>query len=154
MELKLTNCNEVALIDEEDYERLKGLSWRKIKTGYVAHNGPYKPKKKSRDLVYLHREVMRAEKGKSVDHKNRDKLDNRKENLRFATQLQNCANRAAKNKYGYKGITKDGKTWTVNLTKNAVAYSKTGIESAEEAARIYNELAIHHHGEFAVLNDV
>lgn len=40
----------------------------------------------------MHREILDAPKGMDVDHVNRDKLDNRKENIRLATRSQNLAN--------------------------------------------------------------
>lgn len=154
MLLKLSNCEEYAILDEEDYERLVHWCWRKITKGYVTRT-KYLGGGKNYELIYMHREVMGAEKGQMIDHKNKNKLDNRKENLRFATQSQNGMNRdTKKNKNGYRGVKKEAMTWSANITLNGKLYTKCGFKTVEEAARAYNEMAIHLHGEFAVLNDV
>ena len=81
------------LLDQEDYERLKGFKWfievcsaadRNPKY-YVKRNGPGRGKK-----TYMHREITGALPGVVVDHKNGSGLDNRKENLRLTTQEDNA----------------------------------------------------------------
>jgi hypothetical protein len=54
--------------------------------------------------VRLSRFVMNAKDGQIVDHINRKPLDNRRCNLRFATQRQNSLNRKCKNTSGYIGV--------------------------------------------------
>ncbi len=39
-------------------------------------------------VVYMHRQIMNPPEGKLVDHKNRDSMDNRRANLRYATKRQ------------------------------------------------------------------
>lgn len=77
----------VALIDEEDMERVSSRPWwvkghtRRVYTTIKGKN------------VYLHRFIMNAPKGIEVDHINHNPLDNRKSNLRFATRSQNEQNK-------------------------------------------------------------
>lgn len=47
----------------------------------------------------MHRLIMNAEENKVIDHINRNKLDNRKENLRICQQSDNCKNKIAKKGY-------------------------------------------------------
>ncbi|MFA5292668.1 MAG: HNH endonuclease [Phycisphaerae bacterium] len=83
--------------------------------GIVCHAGRCPAivfgKKPSRH-VFLSRFVMNAKDGQIVDHKNRDPLDNRRCNLRFATYRQNGLNKICKNTSGYIGVSinrkKDG----------------------------------------------
>ena len=98
--IKLTNCNEFALIDIEDIPKVKDYSWRRIGDFYPTAkiNGKNK---------CLHRIIMPNDDKRFVtDHINRNRLDNRKCNLRIVTQSVNCTNRSlsSKNKTGYKNI--------------------------------------------------
>ncbi len=64
-----------------------------MKTGYVYRTiiNPANPK--SRTSVLMHRIIMSAAKGEEIDHINRNKLDNRKQNLRFVEHWVNGHNR-------------------------------------------------------------
>jgi hypothetical protein len=42
----------------------------------------------------MHRELIACPDDLQVDHINRDRLDNRRENLRIVTAVENCANRS------------------------------------------------------------
>lgn len=61
------------------------------KTGYVYRSG-HRDDTGKRGIIVLHQEVSRTPKGLVTDHKNRDKLDNRSCNLRWATYKQNSQN--------------------------------------------------------------
>lgn len=84
-----------ALVDPEDFAPLNDFVWtlQNGLSGYVRRGG-----KRSREKanVYMHREIMGlppfAEDPRVVDHINRDKLDNRRANLRVVTQAQNSQN--------------------------------------------------------------
>lgn len=56
--------------------------------------------------IPLHRYIMKAVKGQEIDHINRNKLDNRLENLRFCTRSENRKNTSpsSANNYGHKGV--------------------------------------------------
>ena len=80
-----------------------------------------------------------------LDHINRDKLDNRIENLRECNSSQNAANRTSNGKI-YKGVSK---------CKNGKFKSQITLgtfDTAEEAAKKYDEALYELHGEFALLN--
>jgi AP2 domain len=98
-EIKL-NKGYVALVDDEDYERLSKLNWR-----VSIH------KRKRRvyavATVKLHRlalDVGNAD--PDVDHKNGDGLDCQKANLRLCTDGQNSANVGPNrnSRSGFKGV--------------------------------------------------
>ena len=92
---KFTNVDEYFLIDKEDYEKVKDISWYKANTGYAIN--------KNRDQVLLlHRLVTNAPEGLVVDHLNHVKTDNRKSNLRVCTQKENVRNRLTEPKCIYK----------------------------------------------------
>ena len=88
------------VIDKDDYEKVKQRTWYKISTGYIASgitldNG-------ERKQLLLHNFVMNRltfpGKGatESVDHINRNPLDNRKENLRIVSQTEQNINQGKK----------------------------------------------------------
>lgn len=89
-----------------------------------------------------------------IDHINRDKLDNRIANLRLATPQENSFNRTISGNStlprGVK-INKNNK-YSVSLTKDGKKFKVKDINTSEEAAIIYNEIARELFGEFAVLN--
>ena len=71
------------LLDLEDYKRLSGYTWRLLKVNgkqYVVRSAGINGK----DNIYLHREVMRETGRKKISHRNKNTLDNRKENLEYS----------------------------------------------------------------------
>ncbi len=113
--------------------------------------------------IHLHREVLKLtedyNQNNSIDHIDRDPLNNQKSNLRVCTNSQNQANKQpqANNKCGYKGVWKIKKTerWRCAVSKDGKRYYCRGsFKTAEEAAIEYNRMAIKYHGEFAWLNDI
>lgn len=86
-ELRITTKQgDVIYADAEDYERLKRHSWCISKTGYAVANINHRVIKMHRFLLNL------VDANDVIDHKNHNKLDNRKANLRRCTQLQNSKN--------------------------------------------------------------
>lgn len=150
-----------ALVDDEDYERLSKHKWRANK----AKNGLWYAERQYRDhsdgtkygkqiYVSMHREVMKASKGKYIDHIDHNGLNNQKSNLRFCTQTQNCWNQRSKKKYKgvYRADIKKGVKWTVNIQANGVSHYLGCFTCQKTAAKEYDKLAKILHGEFAQLN--
>lgn len=88
-----------------------------------------------------------------VDHKNGDKLDNRRSNLRLATHSQNMQNRhvsTLKKSTQYKGVSKSSRyRWTATIKVNGKQISLGNFDTPEEAHAAYCEAAAKYHGEFA-----
>lgn len=86
------------VIDKDDYEKVKDRYWHLSAESYIASHSNDKKTK----MVYLHNLIMGRNEhyGKgvkeSVDHINRNGLDNRKENLRILTQSQQNINQNKK----------------------------------------------------------
>lgn len=119
IEVKLMNCDEIMLCDIDDWETLKKHCWHKMSIGYAATN--IKTNKANKVLVF-HQIVIDAERGMQRDHINRNKLDNRKSNLRVVTPLDNVLNRGLNknNKSGHKGVyfrERDNK-WVAQIMSN------------------------------------
>ena len=87
------------LIDREEFIKVKDYSWHYVANGYISHGLQIDGKKKE---LYLHNMVMgrigfpgQGAK-ESIDHINRNGLDNRKENLRLVTQSAQNINQKQK----------------------------------------------------------
>ena len=145
------------LIDDADYDRVKDYTWGISKSRNIMYI------KTNRNTLALHRLIMNCPDDKQVDHINHNTLDNRKENLRVCTHVENNRNKPKRSKLTssiYKGVHKE-----VIITKNG-SYTKfrpsikyggkvihLGLFDSEiEAATIYNNAAIIYHKEFACLN--
>jgi len=91
-----------------------------------------------------------------IDHKNRNKLDNTRDNLRCATRTQNQYNRPKNknNTSGYKGVTRSqcGRKWLARIRIDGVRINLGTFESKEQAALEYDIAAKKYQGDFAQLN--
>lgn len=157
MEIPLTQ-GKVALIDAEDYPKIAGYRWR-FHCGY-ARASQYDPASKRSQAVHMSHVILPCPpvKGLEVDHINRNKLDNRKENLRLVTRSQNCANRGnfKNSKSQYKGVRWNKKMglWEAAIRKDNVITNLGAYDDEIAAASAYNEYARKMWGEYAVLNDI
>jgi hypothetical protein len=140
-----------ALVDKEDLKRLSEYNWNCLKIGYASTSiGGRKNKK----MLYMHRFIMGVTDPKiSVDHINKNKLDNRKSNLRVCTHKQNCSNSSkpkGKHTSKYKGV-----YWDKSRNKWSARFSRKFLgrfDNEKEAARAYNEGALKFAGKYASLN--
>ena len=105
----------------------------------------------------MHREILKKYgfkiKNMETDHKNLNRLDNRKNNLRVATRQQNQANKyiSKRNTSGVKGAywNKNSKRWLVYLSFNNVKQYLGGFLNLKDAKKAYIEGARKYFGEFA-----
>lgn len=108
-------------------------------------------------LYYAHRLAwlyMRAEwPNDEIDHANRDRLDNRWENLRAATHFENMQNRVSrKTARRMRGVYERGDKYCARIyTKGAAKYLGM-YDSKTEAAQAYDEAARRLFGDFALTN--
>lgn len=90
---------------------------------------------------------------KIIDHIDNDRSNNRIENLREATQQQNCLNRVrhSNNTSGHKNVRWDKKCkkWVVEMTVNAKRKFFGWFEDLELAALVAEEARDKYHGTFA-----
>lgn len=155
-ELRLQK-GHVALIDDEDVERVTAHRWHAIYDGYNWYarcEGPRKPDG-TRTHIHLHRFVM-GEPPDKVDHKNRNGLDCRKLNLRVATDAQNTWNRGPHrgSESGLKGVCRNsnGGKWCAYIYLKGKRLHLGSFPSPTEAAKAYDLKAADLFGDFAYLN--
>ena len=106
----------------------------------------------------MHRVVINVPENLLVDHINRNKLDNRKANLRPATTAQNTCNQAKRKSNNlsskYKGVTwqRGINCWQSQIGVNGNTIYLGSFDSEIRAAKAYDRAARMYHKEFAVLN--
>ena len=170
MKIELTK-NKFAVIDDEDFEFISKFNWS-YSNGYaraVKYGDERKKDGHLKQIVFkMHRLVINAPYGMDVDHKNGDKLDNKKSNLRVCSHSENMNNQKKRtdNTSGYKGVAilkyayKNGKRylrnkpWLSYITNNKKREYLGYFLTAREAAITYNKRAEELHGEFANLNTI
>lgn len=87
-----------------------------------------------------------------VDHANRNPLDNRRRNLRFATPSLNTVNRKYRNKTGFRGVAENDGKFIARIWVDKKKRYLGNFATAELAALAYDKAAIAAFGEFALLN--
>ena len=149
------------IVDDEDFDKMNEFKWHtctKDRRPYALRTERFgKRKDNKKHHIYMHRILIDAPIGKSVDHINGDSLDNRKENLRLCTTQQNSANSAGrpnKRKSKYKGVKKNANcsTWSARITVNRKEIYLGCFKTEEHAAYAYNKAAMLYFQEFARLN--
>lgn len=141
-----------ALIDVADIDLASTRHWcsvhrEKDKTTYVQSPG-----RRPAKTITLHRLLLGFLEGQTVDHVNRNGLDNRRANLRIASQRQNLANRRPWSATGLKGVYLQPERWIARGREGDRRVMLGAFRTAEEAARAYDTWAKGHFGEFAYLN--
>ncbi|MHB1641795.1 MAG: AP2 domain-containing protein [Acidithiobacillus sp.] len=155
IEIPLTQ-NQIALIDDEDFELVSRHKWcaawsPKTKSFY-AKTTIRKPDGKETTLR-MHRLVMNAQPGMDVDHIYHLTLDNRKSELRVCTRTQNRNNsgKQVNNTSGYKGVSwhKRDQKWTANIRFGGKKKHLGNFPTPEDAHGAYCRASAELHGEFA-----
>jgi len=137
-QIKLTK-GKVTFVDDEDYELLSKYRWYFNRYAYTSI------KKYS---VGMHRIILKLHKGDKIqtDHINHNPLDNRRFNLRVATQSQNNANRR-----GYKGVhwSKTNKKWRAMIQVDGIKKHIGLYSSVKKALLAYRNEKKKLFGKFA-----
>ena len=130
--IKLTGTEDKMICDVDDLEKLKRSTWAKNAKGYARCRKKIDGKTKT---VLAHRLIMSASDGQIVAHTNRNRLDNRKCNLRIVDIKANRVHSELKpqNDSGYAGVKKLKKLWVAMITIDG-KYSIIGHYSTKEEA--------------------
>lgn len=141
---------EQVVIDSADLPLIEGRRWYRARRGVCTYAEGRLPDGINSGGVMLHRLIS----GTLVDHKNGNGLDNRRSNLRAATQQQNGLNRAPKRGKKFKGVYVDRRSgaFYAQIAIFRQVHTSPRFRTEEEAARWYDAKATELHGEFARLN--
>lgn len=145
--IKLTN-GSIALVDDEDFDWISKFNWYFLKANRSDNGYAYTTKKGM--SILMHRLIMNTPKGLFTDHINRNKLDNRKENLRIVTPSENNLNTKLKstNTSGYRGVTfhKEKRKFMSQLSFNNNYFFLGYFDNPKDASRAYEEKLGQIHG--------
>jgi len=134
-----------------DAKRVSRRTWCLAADGYFTSGTEGR-------LDKLHQFIFGHISNGCIDHKNGDKTDNRRENLRHASFSENSRNaRIPKNNTsGYKGVSLDRRrgTWKAVICYQYKPIYLGAFLRKEDAALRYNKAAKEFHGEFACLNPI
>jgi hypothetical protein len=147
----------VAIIDDEDYDRIARFKWYAINKGVnrmtpqwyamrdVVSGGKHKH-------ISMHHEIVQAKQGEMFDHKDRNGLNNQRDNIRRCTPGQNSGNTKSHTDSSshYKGVSFLKRTgrWKVSIQGKHLGY----FADEHSAAQAYDRAAVEAFGEFAFLN--
>lgn len=146
--LHIDYTSKQVTIDDEDLERVSKFTWclsrSKRKLYYVKTN--------ANGGMYLHRFLMDAKQGEIIDHKDRNTLNNKKDNLRRCTTSENTTN-SLKHKdgtSGFKGVTfcKQTNKYRAKICKDYHIIDLGRYPTAIEASLAYQRAANKLFGEF------
>ena len=124
------------LLDKEDLAIYESRLWHISDSGYAVWRGVENGVKQT---VRLHRLINKTPEGLVTDHINRDKLDNRRSNLRTCTQKENIHN---------SSIYDNAKGYYYDNTQNRwiIDFKRIGVRSvvvdSEQDARKYIALTL------------
>ena len=148
---KTNNEHMCTLVSKESLDQILAFKWYLGKGGYpVAYGSDNDAGVNMGRGVKMHQLLKNVE-GQVIDHINRNKLDNRLDNLRICSQRENSYNTSRRDNK-YKGVTKLKNTWVASITKDGHKYIIRDIASEQEAAKIYDMMAEDLFGEYAGKN--
>lgn len=161
------NRGYFALVDDGDYDSLSCYSWSVQVTKYTN----YSYARIDGKLKYMHRFILGLTDPKVlVDHKDRNGLNNQRENIRPCNNSENQKNKRPSGKSKFLGVSFNiyKKRYISKKTGEVLNYSNTrwlstiningkqkclgSFVSEIDAAKKYDEAAKEYHGEFANLN--
>jgi hypothetical protein len=130
------------LVDDDIFDNLSRVTWLLSTSGYAVRRqyirgSGYRTKDHKTITVRMHRLINNTPEGLFTDHINRNKLDNRRCNLRTVNKKQNAFNTKlfCTNTSGFKGVywEKYTQKWRAELKLNYKKISLGRFEKIEDA---------------------
>lgn len=146
-----------ATVDDKDFKRLSKYRWRFDDFAqYPYTHACWKGSKRPR-VIRMHQMIIDVPKGFQCDHKDRDRFNNTRSNLRVCDQFQQMQNRQKTKRpcsSHYKGVywLKEPKIFRCGIYANKKHYHLGRFADERDAALSYNAACRILHGDFACLN--
>jgi hypothetical protein len=144
---------DYSYVDKFEYEQLKSISWCKDTNGYAV--GYFRLRNVDKHVI-MHRYLLDAQPGEIIDHKNNNRTDNRRLNLKISTRSQNAQNskRISEKESKYIGVSFD-KNNKLRPWRSICKGIWLGCFSLEEwAGFAYDECALIIFGADAKINNI
>jgi hypothetical protein len=139
-----------AVVDAADFTRLNKHRW------YASPSGGgrmYARRNTKTGTILMHREIMQPPPGMCIDHRDRNGLNNRTDNLRICTPAQNEYNKAPRGKKSrFKGVYPDRDKWCAMIKHEGKTFYLGAFDDQVEAAKARDRTAYELQGEYAYLN--
>lgn len=154
IEIPLSRGKYFALVDETDAERVRKLTWHRVKGGanYYAEsqiNGK---------RIKMHRFILGDAAWAVTDHDDGNGLNNTRANLRPCTSAQNSRNKTRLMPTNTSGVTGVGRSpkgdgwWRVTIRCAGKSMYLGDYDSLAQAAGVRRKAELDHFGEFAPKN--
>lgn len=144
--------NTIAIVDDDMFDLLNAHKWY-LSNGYAVSGG----RTGLKSFTKMHRFILDAKDGEEVDHKDRNTLNNCRNNLRIATREQNIHNQqkriGTKNKYKGVSFVKRLSLYQARCRMNHKDYFLGYYKTDIAAAYAYNIKAMEL-SEFILLNNL
>lgn len=154
--MEINICDQMVLIDPCDANLISQYNWTLIKGRHTYYAVGWLKGEKKVGTIGMHRLLLNAQVGQIVDHINQNGLDNRRENLRFASRSLNRANSKLNknNTSGFRGVTwfKPASVWMAYISYNKKRIHLGNYKNSEDGARAYDKAALELFGPTAMLN--
>lgn len=147
------------IVNASRYEELSKHKWHARRCadrpGYYAQRNSYQDADGNRHMIHISRVIFGIpdDDSNSIDHRNLNTLDNRDDNLRYATPEQNGWNQGVRknNRSGFKGVSFSASTgkWAAVIRHGRKQTFLGYFPTAYEAHLAYCEAAKRLHGDFA-----
>lgn len=155
MKLPLKNKDFTVEIDDDDFRVVGGLNWYCIKAGrgHRYAGWYFKDRDGKESLLLMHRVLFSLQHGDKmeVDHRDRNGLNNKRENIRLCEHKENMRNRkiSKANKCGLKGVYASGNKWRAEIKFNGKKIHIGCFSTKEDAHDAYKKSASELHADFA-----